>query len=258
MKTETLQLDRKKNKIQFKDRFNLVEIENFLEKNDYQRLKENFPSERYFSIPNEFAKSLNDEHDQFNSFINNSKIWKDFIGTINTKKFVDSIINFFNIKNIYFSKKSWKRFIPYYKEVKLSFCFNISKNGGYSLPHTDSSRKLASFVLFFVDETWNAKNGGYVNLYKPKNPLHENNWRNERIQKHYLEIIKTIIPSQNKVYGFKKTKNSYHSVEAVVEINSLYRKVLMFNLIYANSNDAPYENLSFTKRIIMNFLKIIK
>ena len=88
----------------------------------------------------------------------------------------------------------------------MSFCFNISEEGGFSLPHTDSSRKLFSKVFFFVDSKWEEKNGGQVKLFKPLKKAHENNWRNERIDEKDLEIIKIVAPSPNKIYGFKKLK----------------------------------------------------
>ena len=77
---------------------------------------------------------------------------------------------------------------------------------------------------------------------------HENNWRNERIDEKDLEIIKIVAPSPNKIYGFKKTKNSYHSVEPVKEVNGLKRKVLMINLIYEKSSDSPYYEKIFYRK----------
>ena len=91
-------------------------------------------------------------------------------------------------------------------------------------------------------------------LNKPLNLVFENNWRNERIIKR-LEIIRTIIPSPNKIYGFKKTKNSYHSVEKVRAMNSLKRKVFMINLIYENKSDSPYQE---KRNIFEKFKDMIK
>ena len=250
MEAKNLQLSKKTNEVSFKERFNLVEISDFLGKNAYQQLKNSYPKEDYFSNQTEFAKSLNDKSIEFHTFLQNSNIWNEFIEEINSEIFVNDLIKFFKIKNVYFANNNWRRFIPFYKQVKLHFSFNISKNGGYSLPHTDGSRKLVALVFFFVDKAWTFKNGGYVNLYKPINPLYEDNWRNERVDKKNLEIIKRIIPQENKMYGFKKTVNSYHSVEPVVEINSLDRKVLMINLIYKNINDAPYEKNTLLNKIL--------
>jgi len=235
-----LELRPKINKCEFKDRFCLFEISNFLEEENYKDLNATYPDSILFSAHNDFAKSLTDESSNFFSFLEKNEKWKNFIDKINSKKFADDLIKLFELKNIYFSEKSWKKNIPIFKKVKLSFCFNISEEGGFSKPHTDSSRKLASMVLFFVDNSWSKKNGGQVKLYKPKNTIFENNWRNERVNEENLEVIKTIIPSPNKIYGFKKTKNSYHSVEAVKTINGLHRKVLMINLIYEKKSDSPY------------------
>ena len=235
-----MQLSKKINKLDFVDRLCLFEIPNFLDEFIYKDLSTTYPDSNLFSDHNDFAKSLTDESDNFSNFIEKNNKWKNFIEELNSRAFAEDLIKLFNLKNVYFSKNSWKKNIPLFKKVKLSFRFNISEEGGFSLPHTDSSRKLVSMVLFFVDKSWSEKNGGQVLLYKPNNPVYENNWRNKRINKVNLDVIKTIIPSPNKIYGFKKTKNSYHSVEPIKQINSISRKVLMINLIYEKKSDSPY------------------
>lgn len=251
-----MELSKKITKIDFKDRFSFFEISNFLKDEAYNKLNLSFPNQTLFSHHNDFARSFTDESDQFSDFLRNNPYWKNFIEEINSKIFVEDLIKFFNLKNVYFSENSWKKNFKLFKKVKLSFCFNISEEGGFSLPHTDSSRKLVSMVFFFVDSKWDEKNGGQVKLYRPLNKAHENNWRNERIDEKDLEIIKTVVPSPNKIYGFKKTKNSYHSVEPVKEVNSLKRKVLMINLIYEKKSDSPYyEKKSFLEKI-KNFIKV--
>ena len=229
--------------ILFRDRFNLIEIDEYVEEKYYNKLRENYPPENLFSVHNDFAMSLSDEDPNFSKFINNNEIWHQFISEIQSKTYVDDLISFFRINKVCYKSK-WKKFFSLKKEAKLSFRFNISKSGGFSLPHTDSSRKLVSLVLFFVDDEWNIDNGGQVNIYKPKNLENENNWRNERISKNKLDIIKTIIPKKNKIYGFKKTSNSYHSVESIKEANGLHRKVFMINLIYQNKFDSPFTEKS--------------
>lgn len=241
MKIDNLELSKNIDHIEFKDRFFLFEKKNFLDQDIYTELKNNFPPIEIFSKHNDFARSLSDENDNFSTFLEKNLAWKNFVSNMNSKTFAEDLINFFDLKNVYFDENSWKKRIKIFKKVKLSFCFNISEEGGFSLPHTDSSRKLVSMVLFFVDDIWNENNGGQVNLYKPLNRVFENNWRNERVDKDKLEIIKTIIPSPNKIYGFKKTKNSYHSVEKVKPMNYLKRKVFMVNLIYENKSDSPYQ-----------------
>jgi hypothetical protein len=254
-KTNIFKLSKKINKLEFKDRFCFFEISDFLDEANYSDLSLTYPDPTLFSPHNDFAKSLIGESDNFSKFIEENEEWKVLIEKFNTKVFVEDLIKLFGLKYVYFLENSWKKYIPMFKKVKLSFCFNISEEGGFSLPHTDSSRKLLSMVLFFVDSTWSKKNGGQVTLYKPKDAIYENNWRNKRIDKEHLEVIKTIIPSPNKIYGFKKTKNSYHSVEPIRVIDSLCRKVLMINLIYEKSSDSPYYQISFLEKIknMINF-----
>tara|TARA_B100000767_G_C19719413_1_gene516545 strand:+ start:789 stop:1547 length:759 start_codon:yes stop_codon:yes gene_type:complete len=245
-----LQISKKINKLDFIDRHCSFEIPSFLDEAIYKDLSTTYPDPSLFSAHTEFAKGLTGESDNFSNFLEKNENWQNFIKELNTKVFVEDLIKLFDLKNVYFSKNSWKKNIPTFKRVKLSFRFNISEEGGFSLPHTDGTRKLASMVLFFVDKKWSKKNGGQVVLYKPNDPTYENNWRNEIVDKVNLEVIRTIIPSPNKIYGFKKTKNSYHSVEPIKGINFLTRKVLMINLIYENKSDSPYyQKISFLEKI---------
>ena len=245
-----MQLSKKIKKLDFEDRFSLFEISDFLEKGIYKDLSETYPDPSLFSTHNDFAKSLTDDSDNFSNFLKKNDKWKIFIEKLNTNFFAEDLIKLFKLKNVYFSKNSWKKNMPNFKKVKLSFCFNISEEGGHSLPHTDSSRKLISMVLFFVDNAWSEKSGGQVKLYKPKDLINEDNWRNQRIDKEHLEVIKTIVGLPNKIYGFKKTENSYHSVEPVRVIDESYRKVLMINLIYEKKSDSPYnKNISVLEKI---------
>lgn len=228
----------------YKDRFNLIEIDNLIDDNLFKELRNNFPDEKFFSKHNDFAMSFPDDNENFNRFIADNKNWQKLIKQFQSKDFVEYLMKFFRINNVYY-RNSWKKFIPYFKESKLNFCFNISKNGGFSLPHTDSSRKLISLVFFFVDDDWSKNDGGFVNLYEPIDKKFEYNWRNERVDPKNLTVINSIFPKKNKIYGFKKTKNSYHSVEKVVSKNLSLRKVLMINLVYANKSDSPYKEKKF-------------
>ena len=238
------QFKKNSNFIQYKNRFNLIEIENLIDDNLFKKLQKNFPDEKYFSEHNDFAMSFSDEKESFSNFLDKDENWKNFIKKFEDQNFVNYLIKLFRLKNIYYGK-SWKKYLPFYKESKVSFCFNISKNGGFSLPHTDSSRKLLSLVYFFVSDDWSKKDGGHINLYKPKSSKYEYNWRNLRVENKNLDVISTIIPRPNKIYGFKKTKNSYHSVEKVNSIDFKPRKVLMINLIYKNKSDSPFNEKKY-------------
>jgi len=255
---KNLIISKKIKNIEYKDRFFLFEEKDFFTSATYERLSKTFPKKNLFSSHSEFSRTLNDDDNNFRLFLNENSEWKNIIQNFNSKDFINDLINYFNLKNVC-PDNSWKKYLFIFKRVRMSFTFNISEPGGYSLPHTDSSRKLISMVIFFVDKTWNFNNGGQVQIYKPKSIEFEDNWRNKRVEKENLEILKTITPSPNKIYGFKKTKNSYHSVETVKNANNLSRKVFMINLIYSNKSDSPYnEPISIFNKIKNFFKSLIK
>ena len=244
-------LNDKIEKIFFKKRFNLFVLSNFLQKKVYNELRDNYPSIDLFKKKHDnFSRSIKNNHPAFNNLLKRNKAWKKFINEIESNEFSEDLIKIFNLKYVYLLENDWKKYIPGFQKIKFDFTFNISEKGGFSMPHTDSTNKLISLNLFFVDDSWSKKNGGIVNFYKPKNIYLENNWRNKKVEKKNLDIIKTIIPAPNMLYAFKKTENSYHSVEPVNDVNSLNRKSFMINLIYENKSDIPYY-----KKTIKNKLK---
>ena len=140
MKINNLELSKHIDDIEFKDRFFLFEKKNFLDQDIYTELKNNFPPIEIFSKHNDFARSLSDENENYSTFLEKNSVWKTFVSNMNSKTFAEDLINFFDLKNVYFDENSWKKRIKIFKKVKLSFCFNISEEGGFSLPHTDSSK----------------------------------------------------------------------------------------------------------------------
>lgn len=243
---------------QYPDRFNLYVLDEFIEGKLFKNLRDTFPSDDYISIKTKFAFSLQQNEANFSAFLNSNKLWREFINRLDSNDFKNEVIKNFDVKNVYFSDNSLKRFIPFYKKVNFEFTFNKSKNGAYSDAHTDSTRKIVSMIIFFTPETWTEENGGLVCLFKPKNENDENNWRNEIIDENRLKIIQTIDPKPNRFYGFKKTKNSYHSVTKVKCENSMSRNVLMINLSYSKKEDIPYDNLSVISKIFKKLRKILK
>lgn len=244
--------------ILYKDRFNLFVIDDYLEKSKFHQLRKNYPEDAYFDNKNEFALTLTDKDIGFNKFLNKNEIWNDFIKQIYSEDFLKDLVKIYKIKFVYTSDKDFRRFLPFFKKVKLELTFNKSKNGSFSEPHTDVTRKILSLVLFFTPDEWHEKDGGIVKLFKPKSLDDENNWRNRIISEDKLNLIDTIFPSSNKIYGFKKSKNSYHSVSKVNCDNAKSRNVFMINLSYSNQNEIPHTNLQLWQRIINKIFKVFK
>lgn len=241
--------------ILYKDRFNLVVIDDYLEKSKFHDLRQNYPKDIYFDNKNIFALTLTDQDQKFHEFLTKNEIWNNFINKVKSKEFISDLIKIYKLKNIYYSEKDLKRFLPFSKKVKLELTFNKSKKGSYSDPHTDVTRKILSLVLFFTPDEWNEEDGGIVKLFKPKLSDDEENWRNKIIPENQLNLIDKIFPSSNKIYGFKKSKNSYHSV-STVNCENKTRNVFMINLSYADKKDIPHTNESLLKKIKRKILNI--
>ena len=244
--------------ILFKDRFNLIVVNDYLEKSKFQVLRDNYPEDIHFDNKNIFALTLTDKDQKFQEFLNKNETWNNFVNQIKSQEFIKDLISIYKLKFVYSSEKDLRRFFPFFKKVKLELTFNKSKKGSYSDPHTDVTRKILSFVLFFTSDEWNKNDGGIVKLFKPKLHADEDNWRNIITPEHKLDLIDTIFPSSNKIYGFKKSKNSYHSVSSVNCDNNKSRDVFMINLSFSNERDIPHSNLSIFRRAVKKLSKILK
>ena len=250
-----INLDKNSVTVEFKDRFNLVRIDDFIETKLFYLLRDKYPSDDNFQINTKYALTLNDKSKNFHNFLQNETSWSDLIRAIDDDMFKKKILRIFKIKNVFFSDKSWKRFLPFFKKVKFEFTFNKSKNGSFNEPHTDSTRKIVSMIIFFTNDDWNINNGGLVKLFTPIKKKDEENWRNRLIDEKDLKTIKEIFPKPNRFYGFKKTKNSYHSVSKVNCNEKDSRNVLMINLSYANENEIPYSDETIIKKILKKIFK---
>ena len=250
-----INLDKNSTTVEFKDRFNLVCIDDFIETKFFHLLRDRYPSDENFQINTKYALTLNDKSRNFHNFLQKETYWLDLIRTIDDDVFKSKILKIFRIKNVFFSDKSWKRFFPFYKKVKFEYTFNKSKNGSFNEPHTDSTRKIVSMIIFFTNDEWNLDNGGLVKLFTPIHKKDENNWRNKLIDEKDLNTIKEIFPKPNRFYGFKKTKNSYHSVSKVNCSEEDSRNVLMINLSYANENEIPFSDENIIKKVLRKIIK---
>ncbi len=241
-------LSSKVKNILYKDRFNLIVINDYLEKSKFQVLRDHYPEDIYFDNKNTFALTLTDKDQKFDEFVNNNEPWNNFVNQIKSRDFIDDLISIYKLKFVYSSENDLRRFIPFFKKVKLELTFNKSKKGSFSDPHTDVTRKILSFVLFFTPDEWHKNDGGIVKLFKPKSLVDEDNWRNNIIPESKLNLIDIVFPSSNTIYGFKKSKNSYHSV-SLVNCKDKSRNVFMINLSYSNKKDIPHTNEGFLKKL---------
>ena len=199
----------------------------------YKSLCEEYPDISELKIVEDKKYNIN----KFNKFyLTNDHI--DFNNLLKKKK------NFFNLYKFLYSKEFFlkiseillennidlklnfenKKFIFKKKNYNLFFEFSsIPCNGGFILPHTDSPKKIITFVVPIIKdsekEIENFKKVG-TSILSVTNPKNSYNFYNrtmkleETIEKKYINF------SQNKMLMFIKTHNSLHSVGPVQPLNN--------------------------------------
>ena len=239
----------KKNNFSFfiKKPYVIFEIENFLDKETFEKLKYSFPSE--INFPNDEKlrrKKIFDENNiNYNNFIDNNLDWKEFLNQFSEKKNVSNMFNFSlmeNIKNrgIRFVKKwttketnLFSRF--FFRKINFTSYFALQNQNQVVYPHTDARTKLVSMIYYISGdigggtEFWNVK----------KNIKKRKNWKNNHLIndkdinefKADSELIRKSEFIENKLVGFIKTDLSWHSVLDVGKIDKEgHRKTI--NLFY--------------------------
>ena len=107
-------------------------------------------------------------------------------------------------------------------------------------PHTDSLRKLVSFVYYIPPEDWETEYKGGTRFYFPKSAeiaRKYSNWENRPLtRKEKLEIVEemTFVDydyAPNRLVGFVKNDISYHSVPKIQSGSKVERFAVVMNLL---------------------------
>jgi len=92
---------------------------------------------------------------------------------------------------------------------KIDLTSSVYLDGGYLLCHDDrlESRKIA-FILYLVDDDWNAQDGGHLDLFTIDPTLQGP-----------LDVAKSILPQRNTFLFFKVSERSFHQVREILSAN---------------------------------------
>ena len=90
-----INLDKNSVTVEFKDRFNLVRIDDFIETKLFYLLRDKYPSDDNFQINTKYALTLNDKSRNFHNFLQKETYWLDLIRAID-----DDVFKSKNFKNI--------------------------------------------------------------------------------------------------------------------------------------------------------------
>lgn len=227
----------------------IFKIKNFLPSDFYDEIHSEFVSISKY-IDNDMGyekKQFDSEHPKYNEIISKNKNLLKLDKIINSENFFKS----FYKKNLPLILKSritqmdwysWPYFVKNFifkNAIKTKIQFSEIKNNGKINIHTDSNKKLVSLMLYFPDNKLNIKekeiekNLGTI-FYSSR--LSQKDNKHLKTEKDIKEFnlnsnkILTTIFEKNTLYGFLKSKKSFHSVNKI-NINDKYiRRSININI----------------------------
>ena len=238
----------------YNDKFTIFKIDNFLDIESYEFIKNNFPQINFNEFKNSFNKySLKNKEDQYKNLIKNNNNFLKIHNFFLSKEF-----NNFFLKKLFFKMlKSRLKDIKYFLRLLKIKNFNSFKNSyffsnletkiEYSFltnhaeinPHTDSIKKLISLMLYFPDdrfdeskqknfgtEFWSTSMNNYYNKHL-NNDFHKIQFR----EKNKL-VYKTSFEKYH-LYGFIRNDLSWHSVDNILMDKEYLRKSININIYYS-------------------------
>jgi hypothetical protein len=233
--------------------FFIFKIDNFLEKELYIDIKNNFPkfdenvhtfdSFKRCSFSYDKLDYENDHQketiNKFNDFIQS----KDFFNFFLQKLFFKAAVsqnNFLRMMKYLRYPIKDNRFVSFtdhlFSKIDVQYVFSFIKNTGGINPHVDAQRKYLSLMLYFPEGEYDKDYG--TTFWQSSIP----NYSNTHVTKkneldNFKSINKKILKTEfvpNCLYGFLRNDLSWHSVEPVDISENYIRKSININFIYKN------------------------
>jgi len=226
----------------------IFKIQNFLDKDLYNNVANEFPLKET-DLNNNFGKSSIIFDDKNNrKYSNNIKIFLDIINSTEffnffTKKFFFQIAfqqNFLRkIKYLRIPKPNHKNsiFDIFFSKLRVGCEFSSIRNLGGIYPHVDGNRKYLSLMIYFPQKDYNDIEYG-TTFWDSNIKNHSNNHLKElgalqNFKKNSKILYKTPF-EKNVLYGFIKNDISWHSVEPIEIEEDYIRKSININFFCEN------------------------
>ncbi len=243
--------------------FYTFNIEDFLDREIYEKLEKDFPDfnsldKKKLINRGDGKYCINVSTEYYDELINSSETFRNFFAEISTKKFFDKIFKIFKFEiilakksNIFdflkifkFSKFTFNKlsFLEriFFKRVSVNFEISFMTNGAYIKPHTDSRSKLCALLLYFPDKKLN--NDQKLLEQKIGTQFWDSTLKNyendnyENLSEKFLNqssMDKRTAFNENNAYGFIKNDKSWHSVEKIDVSDDYVRRSININLNYS-------------------------
>lgn len=252
------------NKLNFirKKPFHIFEINNFLNENLYNDLRDSFPKLSDFetnklNIYQNKKFSINSDSLIYREILNNNNTYLKFHNFIHSREFkliffykIFSKIFFsrgFDFKHIFkmfriplfkdFKKKKNTHYLSIFNKLKITVQLSYILNQGCIVPHKDATDKLVTLMIYLPDNE-NQKSAGtsFWNIkerFKLANDEHLNNQEERNYFYQNSELLYCAPFVKNKIVGFIKNQSSWHSVEKInLTKDEDIRKSININIYY--------------------------
>jgi hypothetical protein len=121
------------------------------------------------------------------------------------------------------------------RDLEMQCEFSSLQNGVFLPPHSDSTDKVISFVLYFAPPEWRSEWGGGTEIYEPNNPKHQYNWGNRFLPATDMRVAYRSEFLPNRLFFFVKGYNAWHGVEPVSAPATMMRRSFNFSVVIPKS-----------------------
>lgn len=217
--------------------FTLFSLENFLDGEWLFELSREFPSIEQFPKMASLGKFYMDSRDvEFHNFVFSRLVWLKLIEKLNKQSFLDSLLDSLYLapelaflknyprpilhENFYRVDNAQEKSIIDELGMRFSFEFSSMCNGAYLPPHTDSTSKLLSILIYLPID--NNKSSLGTKFFKAKRSSPYRSWDSKQLANKELsefysthELLYAPAFELGNTVGFIKSDLSWHSVEAI-------------------------------------------
>lgn len=218
----------------------------------YERLCTTYPNPDLFlhmpKLGNKFSLSESNNASNYKKFLKKVPEWQNFHDYIKSREFIESTLAMLEKNYITLPLKNAKIIsragrdgrktsilgrLMRWTELNARFEFSMmGGDGGHIRPHTDTPRKMITFVFSVIGPNeWDTKWGGSTDVVWPKDSKKLYNEGNKFFEFSEVNTLKKYEFNPNQAVVFIKTWNSWHAVEPLhaPSPNNL-RKTLTVNI----------------------------